>query len=645
MGIENWKFVFSHLHQTSRPQGVNIPCVTPAQKISKMAVKGKLSVKESNFPCALCTLKYKSQKFLDNHMVSKHNPNGIVLIKEKKKKLLQKKVEEIEVIEQIVEETVTNEMDNILTEVVDTVTSDKVSEVANLASEMEGDKEEAPKEVEKEALAAPENAAAKGDDAQVIDQTDQTEVETLSQIAKNMAVIEQMIDGDDMFGSCDECEYVSINDADLKGHKKQHQVEGDHCKICGLFCEDKSTLDIHVENEHSQEEVMKNTINKMSISLKKMAVEKKKLKQENNILKKEVDSARNEIAIKTKRISVLMVENSTKDEIVKVHTENAKEKNIFPCVRCDYKAKNKQELAGHFKFEHLQCVKCKENFLKSEELKSHMELSHSDSVWNRKKNCELCKRSFSNWCLYETHIKKHQCLKFTCTVCTKVFYTKAEAVEHMETMHGKDEGTKVYTCHKCNFKAPTEREVDQHLDSVHLAGFETITNMENSIKGNEPNKFSCCLDCGFNASTEEEISKHLDTVHKIRDENNPPTKSTSTQSKTTKTVQIVKTCKNGDSCRFLKVNRCLFFHEIAAQPEEQWQEVRPRKQRQERQGGETWAEGRYGGFYRVHQVTVKWCKNSDKCDKGYLMANGKMWSCPFRHQALDFIQEPSNRRK
>ena len=584
-------------------------------------------------------------------MVAKHNPNGIVVIKEKKKKVVQKEVE-IEVINQSVEEAVTNGMRSILTEVVDTV--EKVSEVASPAADEEGEKEamiekDDSKEVEKEDVDELENEVAKDDDTEVNDVvSDQTEIETLSQIAKNMAVIEQMVDGDDMFGSCDECEYVSINDTDLKGHRKQHQEEGYHCNICGLFCDDKSVLDDHIEKEHSQEDVLKNTISKMNMSLKKMAVEKKKLKQENNILKKEADVARKEIAIKTKRISVLMVENSTKDEIVKVQAENANVEKQFPCAHCNFKGKNRQELAGHFKFEHLQCVKCKENFLTAEDLKTHMESSHSDSVWNRKKNCELCKRSFSNWCLYETHIKKHQCLKFTCTVCTKVFYTKSEAVEHMERIHGKDEGTKIFSCHKCDFKAPTEKEVDQHLDSVHLAGFETITNMENSIKDNEPKKkYSCCLDCGFNASTEEEISNHLDNVHKLRDDNSQSTKSHQVQSKTTK-PKSNKTCKNGDSCRFLKENRCHFFHEIAAQPEEQWQEVRPRRQRQERngsQGEDTWAQGRNGGFYRVHQVTVKWCKDSDKCDKGYMRPNGKMWSCPFRHQALDFIQDSSSRRK
>jgi hypothetical protein len=593
------------------------------------------------------TLKYKSQKFLDNHMIAKHNPNGIIIVKEKKKKVVQKKDEEVEV----VDKAATNEMESILTEVVENVTCEKESEVAPPAADKEGEKEapkdvekEASKEVEKEAMIELENEAANEDDndAEVKNLvSDQTEIDTLSQIVKNMAVIEQMVDGDDMFGSCDECEYVSINDADLNGHKRQHQEDGQHCNICGLVCDNKYVLDNHLEKEHSEEDVLKNTINKMGISLKKMAMEKRKVKQENNILQNDLKAARKEISTKSKRISDLMVENSTKDEIKIVHAESAVKETVFPCAQCNFKAKNKQELAGHFKFEHLQCVKCKENFLAMEDLKVHMEKSHSDSVWNRKKNCELCKRSFSNWCLYETHIKKHQCLKFTCTVCTKVFYTKAEAVEHMESTHGKDEGTKIFSCHKCEFKAPTEKEVDQHLDAVHLAGFETITNMENSIKDIGSNKmYSCCLDCDFTASTEEEVSKHLDTVHKLRDENTQPSKAPNTE----KTIQTIKACKHGLSCHFLKQNQCMFYHEEAAQSEGQWEEVRPRRQGRGRATQNEVTE-RCGVSYRVHPITVKWCKDGDKCRKGYRMANGKRWSCAFRHQALDFSENSSNRRQ
>ena len=38
----------------------------------------------------------------------------------------------------------------------------------------------------------------------------------------------------------------------------------------------------------------------------------------------------------------------------------------------------------------------------------------------------------------------------------------------------------VFNCYKCEFKAKTKDTLAQHLDKVHLAGFETITNMNKS---------------------------------------------------------------------------------------------------------------------------------------------------------------------
>jgi hypothetical protein len=143
-----------------------------------------------------------------------------------------------------------------------------------------------------------------------------------------------------------------------------------------------------------------------------------------------------------------------------------------------------------------------------------------------------------------------------------------------------------------------------------------------------------CIICDFKAKTEEEVAKHIDVVHLEKNEIVQPEK----------TKISNKPCKNEDSCRFLKQNRCLFFHEVAAQPEGPWEEVRSRKQKKDRQcGEESWAKGCHGGFYRVHATTVKWCKDGDKCHKGYRMSNGKMWSCAFQHESLGFIQRSSRR--
>ena len=115
-----------------------------------------------------------------------------------------------------------------------------------------------------------------------------------------------------------------------------------------------------------------------------------------------------------------MVENANKDDRSEQGNGKAQdceqEKDIetppidaqaieFECGLCNFKSKTKNVLEGHIRFDHLKCQTCKENFFTIEKFKSHMEKSHTDSIWHKKKNCELCKRSFSNWTLYEAHIK------------------------------------------------------------------------------------------------------------------------------------------------------------------------------------------------------------------------------------------------
>ena len=119
--------------------------------------------------------------------------------------------------------------------------------------------------------------------------------------------------------------------------------------------------------------------------------------------------------------------------------------------------------------------------------------------------------------------------------------------------------------------APTDTEISKHLDEVHLEGFETLTNMENSIKEKD-NMINCIYDCDFKAKSEGEVANHIDIVHLEKDNINLSEKVPK------KGAKLNIPCKNGESCRYLRQNRCLYYHEVAAQPEEGiWEEVRPRR--------------------------------------------------------------------
>ena len=113
-------------------------------------------------------------------------------------------------------------------------------------------------------------------------------------------------------------------------------------------------------------------------------------------------------------------------------------------------------------------------------------------------------------------------------------------------------------------------------------------------------------------------------------------------------IKEVRTCKNGFSCRFLRENRCMFYHPEAAQPpqsefeevqqEGEWMQVKPRRPNQKlvRRGAQS-GDSSDG---------VMWCNAGHKCDKGRV--------CKFRHKetqtvrrisAKDFSKRRSERRK
>ena len=455
----------------------------------------------------------------------------------------------------------------------------------------------------------------------------------ISEICETMAAIADIVDNpSQMFGSCNDCDYISLNDTDLKAHRRKHIEYFDECTLCGGAFHSIEELSQHIETDHTVVEALRSkelTIKKLLENMRKAAKEKKSMKAHNTKLEEELIASRKDNDVKTKQIAQFMVDISTKEELLKVQNTTKEKRKVsetpieYACNQCNYVGKTKQEVDEHFKFDHLKCQKCKENFMTLDQFKGHMEKKHKDSIWHKKKNCELCKKSFSNWTLYKVHIKKHQCLRFTCTVCKAEFTTKAAGLEHKI----KCDKDKTFSCHECNFKAQTESDISKHLDEVHLAGFETITNMENSINGNESDDKCFCPLCDFKAQTEEAVVKHLEDVHELKDITNESQSNKSIK----RSPNIV--CKNGVSCRFLKENRCHYYHEVAAQHEGPWVEVQSRRKRQERHQSQATGVSTPSG----RLSDVKNCRDWDKCDRG-------RW-CKFQHYKKNFSLGTSNRRQ
>ena len=81
-------------------------------------------------------------------------------------------------------------------------------------------------------------------------------------------------------------------------------------------------------------------------------------------------------------------------------------------------------------------------------------------------------------------------------------------------------------------------------------------------------------------------------------------------------------CRHGMSCRFLRDNRCNFYHAVSEQPQasennEQWQQVNNNRR-----------QNRYNPQSRSSSTGVNWCRFVNRCNKGRF--------CSYRHYELDF---------
>ena len=119
------------------------------------------------------------------------------------------------------------------------------------------------------------------------------------------------------------------------------------------------------------------------------------------------------------------------------------------------------------------CKLCSLQFRTRLELTSHKK-SHRDK--NKKKECEICKKDYSN---LEQHIKiVHKKIKnFECVNCKKRFYDNRELRNHhLKSLQTGQCHTSVctedkkFSCKvdKCEYKAKTKNNLALHIESVHL---------------------------------------------------------------------------------------------------------------------------------------------------------------------------------
>ena len=424
---------------------------------------------------------------------------------------------------------------------------------------------------------------------------------------------------------CDVCTFETESKDQLKNHI--------HCLQCGTYYKTMLELNSHIHKTHVNQiltecdsgeckkmsKTMKEEIKQLKESLDTNAkIMEETLDQLHNNnsdgsanktdhikgnlkdMKVELDKCRKELAQKEKRVGILMVEVTLKDDTIE-----AMKKQMAPsdsnhvgsstkCSVCGVECRNKSKLKTHIdKYHSFKCNKCDAKFETKESLSNHSKHNHKDNTDENKTVkyiCNNCEKTFSTNNNLSDHLTQPKHQEFKCNTCGKQMQTKGDLINHMKKNHGQppvimlDESV-VYKCNVCSNTYESKNDWRDHLSGT-VCPYKPPNPLEQSGRINN------------------------NTNDTIRPSNNQ-----------------IPECRNGLSCKYLRNNRCNFYHAISEQPYtsdngRQWEQVNyhRRNQRNSDRQSRVSSHASSGG--------VRWCRYGDTCNKGRV--------CQFRHYDLDF---------
>ena len=367
------------------------------------------------------------------------------------------------------------------------------------------------------------------------------------------------------------------------------------------------------------------------------------------------------------------------------------------CTKCDTKTKDSKTLALHMKEVHgvkeqrVKCPKCHATFTDKSKFKKHTKEHKSDIEFY----CDVCKTVFKLLKEAQEHTQKPcgnikqknatsdkeevnrsstdsedvTVIKETaanqCNACDKIFKTNQNLENHIELVHSEKK------CNYCDLLCSNEHKLAEHHRECSEIGVANNTCKKCSqvftkqgLKRHqpicqEPQKDMDCYECGEMFSRSTDLNKHKEDVHKMKQVksqvickhwkkgrcNKGDTcgfshigQSNKTHSPTTERNSTrLPACRNGQSCEWLKRDKCNFFH-AQARGQGDRQESRAHGGRQEsqargrRQEGRAQGGGQEGqaqeGRQKIVQPDRAQCQFDGRCER--------IPNCPYIHSLEDF---------
>ena len=264
--------------------------------------------------------------------------------------------------------------------------------------------------------------------------------------------------------------------------------------------------------------------------------------------------------------------------------------------------------------------------------------------------CRPCKKRFPDAMSLNVHNLKEHPISYKCTQCGNTFKDKSLLYTHALNTHTEKKNKETFKCIACKDTCESEAELTKHYEDKHITIKPRKEEAHKTVKCRNGQNCRYLKDnrCDFQHENTrisqprvETQSKKQSSVHPRREQprNEEKKREHTAKEQPWRTVQPrrqhresnqekqqtsghkLAACLNGPSCKFLRDERCRFFH---SQAQEQ-----PRQHRQE--------ERHPSGLMRNAPPTqLRQCKWGAKCDKGR--------TCGFLHLATDFFPSQVGRR-
>ena len=175
-----------------------------------------------------------------------------------------------------------------------------------------------------------------------------------------------------------------------------------------------------------------------------------------------------------------------------------KHPKLFPCEKCEYKAKRKEHLKNHNERIHANMQRSK-NFMSSS-----------------------CNAKYYSKSSLEIHIEtNHLQVRYPCDICDHIATQKINLQKHIQAKHERDQRPE-YKCSDCNYKSIHKSSITFHKKIKHTENptyhncdkceykskFKSSLSNHEKLKHTENPSFHSCSTCSYKTIFKRDLNRH-----------------------------------------------------------------------------------------------------------------------------------------